>query len=486
MLTSKDLMRLTGISRATLNNYIALGVVPRPAVGPAASPAERARRIGWFEDSVVERIRDVQRLKAEGVPMAEIARRHGGEPRRTATAPAPAAAAQPSAATTPTTPRLTLDALQHPVYLVNANCELEWWNEPARALLGAAAFGPGVARSNVFATLLDGPELRSSAEFRSLLAFHLAAVKPRLPRTALEAGAPAAGAANLELLRTLYDEAEPIAGRQVARLDGAAEVGGRRWTRFAAFFREGALFAWTPAETEPAPLLDLLARREQVIRDLLRRRPPLVTPLAVLVADLQDAAQLKAELPPEDYFALVNDLWSEAEPALRRHHGVRGKHRGEGVACYFLPQPDGHYGLNAALCADELRATMPALERRWRLRRRHDIRLALNIGLDEGREWFGSFQSAAHVEFAALGNAAERAARLAASARDGALMASRRLLANLPAAERRRLSWGLRRRDAEGRTWRQPEAFGPAEGAAGLIAAEIFEVAGPGARAART
>jgi class 3 adenylate cyclase len=474
MLTSKDVMRLTGISRATLNNYIALGVAPRPSVGPAASPTERARRIGWFEDSVVERIREVQRLKAEGVPMAEIARRYGGEGRRrTATAPSPTAV-EPAGQTAP---RLSLDALPHPVYLMNANCDLEWCNEAAQALFGPAAPAQGAARRNLFALLLDAPALRASSEFRSLLAFHLAAAKPRLPRAALDESAPAAGAASVELLRGLYDEAEPIVRRQVARLDDAAAVAGERWTVFVAFFREGALFAWTPAEGEPAALLELLARREQVIRDLLRRRPPLVTPLAVLVADLQDAAQLKAELPPEDFFALVNDVWSAAEPSLRRYHGVRGKHRGEGVVSYFLPQPDGHYGLNAALCADELRAAMPELERRWRLRRRHDIRLSLNIGLDEGREWFGSYQSAAHLEFAALGSAAERAARLAASARDGAVLASRRLLANLPPAERRRLNWGVKKRDAEGRTWRKAEAFGAADGADGLMAAEIFEVA---------
>ena len=469
MLTSKDVMRLTGISRATLNNYIGLGVLPRPSVGPAASPGERARRIGWFEESVVERIRDVQRLKAEGVPMAEIARRHGGAPARPS-APATPIPAQPTAAASP---RLSLEALPHPAYLVNPNCELEWSNEPARALFGAEA-----ARRNVFARLLDAPELRASPEFRGLLAFHLAAVKARLPKAALDAGAPTAAAANLDLLRSLYDEAEPIARRQVARLDETVHVAGARWSLFVAFFREGALFAWTPADAEPDALLDLLARREQVIRDLLRRRPPLVTPLAVLVADLQGAERLKAELPPEDFFALVNDLWSAVEPVVRRRHGVRGKHQGEGVVCFFLPQPDGHYGLNAALCADELRGAMPALERRWRLRRGHDIRLALNVGLDEGREWFGSYQSPAHLEFAALGCARDNATRLAAAAHDGAVLASRRLLAHLPSAERRRLSWGVRRSDAAGQSWRQAEAFAPTDGAGGLMAAEIFEVAG--------
>lgn len=475
MLTSKDVMRQTGISRATLNNYIALGLVPRPKVGPAASPGERARRIGWFDESVVERIREVQRLKAEGVAMSEIARRFGGAPQRAAAAAAPSAPAPVVVAAE--APRLSLDALPHPLYLVNANFELQWWNEPARALFGRVALPPEPPERNVLALLLDAAELRASADFSRLLAFHLAAAKTRLPRSALDAAAPRAGAANLDLMRALYDQAEPLARRQVARLDAPAAAAGGHWSVFVSFFREGALFAWTPAEEEPASLLELLARREQVVRELLRRRPPFVTSLAVLVAELQDADRLKAELPPEEFFALVNDLWREAEPILRRHHGVHGRRVGEGVVYYFLPQPDCHYGVNAALCADALRAATPALERRWRARRQEDVRLALNIGLDEGREWFGSYQSATHLEFVSLGDAVERAATLAGCARDGAVLASRRLLANLPSAERARLSWGVRRRDSEGRAWRQPEAFAPVRpGERALMAAEIFEV----------
>ena len=79
MLTSREVMRETGISRATLNNYIALGILPRPIVGVAGPGSGSVRRIGYFEDFVIDRIHDVQRLKREGLAMTDIAAKFTGQ-----------------------------------------------------------------------------------------------------------------------------------------------------------------------------------------------------------------------------------------------------------------------------------------------------------------------------------------------------------------------------------------------------------------------
>ena len=75
MLTSKEVMARSGISRATLNNYIALGILPRPKVASPELDETQAPRIGYFDDTVIARIEEVQRLKREGVKMADIAGR---------------------------------------------------------------------------------------------------------------------------------------------------------------------------------------------------------------------------------------------------------------------------------------------------------------------------------------------------------------------------------------------------------------------------
>jgi class 3 adenylate cyclase len=77
-LNSKELLEKTGISRATLNNYISWGIVPRPQVGPPGPQDGAAPRIGYFPDEIVKRIADVQRLKKEGWDMKRISQHFGG------------------------------------------------------------------------------------------------------------------------------------------------------------------------------------------------------------------------------------------------------------------------------------------------------------------------------------------------------------------------------------------------------------------------
>jgi len=72
MLTSVALLEGSGISRATLNNYIALGLLPRPDVRrQAAVPGEAPTTLGYFPDWALERIQQVQELKRAGISMED-------------------------------------------------------------------------------------------------------------------------------------------------------------------------------------------------------------------------------------------------------------------------------------------------------------------------------------------------------------------------------------------------------------------------------
>ena len=74
MISSKALLDQTGMSRATLNNYIALGILPKPGVLSQADDASSGakRLLGYFPADAVDRIRAVQSLKSEGLSIAEI------------------------------------------------------------------------------------------------------------------------------------------------------------------------------------------------------------------------------------------------------------------------------------------------------------------------------------------------------------------------------------------------------------------------------
>ena len=74
MLNSKQILEITAISRATLNNYVALGILPNPVIRTPGENEGRATRLGYFDDAAVQRIQQVQLLKKQGMSMAHIAK----------------------------------------------------------------------------------------------------------------------------------------------------------------------------------------------------------------------------------------------------------------------------------------------------------------------------------------------------------------------------------------------------------------------------
>jgi class 3 adenylate cyclase len=216
-------------------------------------------------------------------------------------------------------------------------------------------------------------------------------------------------------------------------------------------FREGILFVCVPGGPGSDHLLALLSRRDEVIRDLVRKRLPVLTHLAVLVADLQESVKICSELPPEEYFELVNQIWSAMEPIFRRYYGTYGKHAGDGMVYYFFPQPDCSYVMNGLVAAQEMRGAMRRISKEWQLRKAWSRELYLNTGLNEGQEWLGTFQTASHVEFTVLGDTINHAARLSDFARYGAVWATKNYMGKLTTEQRQRVEFGVRRTAEQGR-----------------------------------
>ncbi len=444
MLTSKEILEKTGISRATLNNYISVGILPRPAVRTLESVQGEARRIGYFPAEVVERIRDVQRMKERGMSMAEIAANLG------ARSEAPAAPQESPPAGAAEGLKLTVDSIAHPAYMVNFNFELTWLNDAARrSVLGGIETLPSHTEArNIFRFLLQ------AGAGEELMRFHFSLVKRRAPNTGFFTLCKDAPADRLGALERLYQETEPQPFQTIAEaLVSAPDAQGRRVPHYlyAAQFREGILFVYTEGGPGSDSLLALLARRDIVIRDLSRKRLPVLTNLAVLVADLQGSVKICSELPPEEYFELVNQIWTEMEPIFRRFYGTYGKHAGDGMVYYFFPQPDCSYVMNAVVAAHEMRDVMRRISKDWQLRKGWTNELYLNTGLNEGQEWLGVVQAASHVEFTVLGDTINHATRLSDFARYGATWSSKNFMGKLSTADRQRVKFGIRRSAEQGR-----------------------------------
>jgi class 3 adenylate cyclase len=315
LLNSKEILEQTGISRATLNNYIGWGIVPKPEVLPPEPQDGGAPRIGYFPDEILERIAEIQRLKKEGWSMTRIAEHFGARQAPGGTAAQPPRPADPA---------------------------------------------PGV-------------EPRAAA--------------PQRP-VAHEAPAPAAA---------------------------------------------------TP--------------------DTASRRRPVLTDVAVLVAGLQHSSRIWAQLPPQEYFELINDIWSAVDPVFRRHAGTHGRHPADGMVCYFFPLPAGSYLWNALAAAQETREAMKRVSKEWQLRKGWPTELYMNVGLDEGQEWLGSLRSDSTVGFTAFAETINQAARISNFSRFGAIWATKNLLGKLSPEERQRLKYGVHRKTGDGRHVFVPSIF---------------------------
>jgi len=465
MLTSKELMQKTGISRATLNNYIALGILPSPIVKIPESGQGRATRLGYFPNEALERVQQVQEMKKQGMSIAAIAetfspktqKRHPLEdetPKDNGTPLAPTYARKPGQGPEPVSHRLSLelsiDNFPGPAYMVDNNFELMWWNEKAEtSLFSSHDRTQGELQTcNVLSLLIDSFDGRGHQYLMDNLQPHLAAAKKRISKHSLTSIYGPIGGEKLTLLESLYDGA-PVLGRDpIIHFPTSLqdEAGNEMLSDlYVCFYREGILFTYNPVTPDDNYLLNFLTQRSQVIRELLRKRKPYLSHVAVMVADLQNSVRLCSELPADEYFKLINDIWQESEPIFRKYYGTHGKHAGDGMVYYFFPQPDCNYVMNAVTCAVELQEMMQKITQRWQVKKGWFNELMLNIGLNEGQEWFGTYHAGAHVEFTVLGETVNYAARISDFAREGSIWVTKSMLTQIPMENRRQINYGIPR-----------------------------------------
>lgn len=476
MISSKALMAQMGISRATLNNYIQLGILPKPILRPEAGGD--ARQLGYFPEDVMERLETVRALKGQGLSMAEIAQRISetdseigeglademvlsassetsqGSASFKTSAVRQERRADPSlksslkASMASRNVSLSLESFEYPAYMLNYQLELVWFNELARTELFKFERLPDESAARNLLQLISRAQAKMTlADQRSLAGLYLKLASARVHFDALSRIVEGADPELLPLLTEIArnHQLDDCAIKEVAYVHRLADNQQVISRVYAVYFREGILIVHAPDQEQRDDLLDFLSRRDQVIQNLLSKRLPVMTPLAVIVADLQHSVRICSELPPDEYFALINQIWSAMSPILRKYSGTYGKHVGDGVVYYFFPQPESNYLFNALTCAAELRTMMQKISAEWQIRKRWFTELQLNIGIHEGQEWLGTFQSANHIEFAVLGNTINQAARLSDFARHGSIWASKNLISKLSEDERSRVEFGVLR-----------------------------------------
>ncbi|HEU0290537.1 MAG TPA: MerR family transcriptional regulator, partial [Burkholderiales bacterium] len=252
MITSKELLEKTGISRATLNNYIARGLLTRPVVAsPEVRGGNRPRQIGYFPDDALARVGQILQLKQEGLSMEEIASRIAPQEIANSPAPAPHPATGSAqvishpAAVTKQPLVVTIDQMPHPAYMVNHRFEVVWFNDKARGALGGALsqLAARTEERSIFRLLLANEDANSHPSRDELLRLNIALAKERMELAAISQPLQPIAAAKINLLEQLYAETSPVTAAPVVELPvRLQEVSGDRvenYCAFASYFREG-------------------------------------------------------------------------------------------------------------------------------------------------------------------------------------------------------------------------------------------------------
>jgi class 3 adenylate cyclase/DNA-binding transcriptional MerR regulator len=454
MLTSKQIIEKTGISRATLNNYISLGLLPRPLVQRAQKDHGRAPRIGYFSDEALERIQAIHQMKKEGLTMSQISEYFNPGDKSAGQVASISGYKKEQGARQSYTLEIGIDEITGPAYMVNNNFELLWWNDAAVETIFSTELDikSDIAERNLIKLFLESDVFRQTHGWKSILSTHLEIAKKRLSQKNIFKINASLNHDDAIILSKMYEDAEPVQQAPLVSFPIEFTPEGEEateYTMYACFFREGVFFVFAESELDNSPLLNFLSKRDHVIRNLLSKRKPFLTPLAVMVADLQNSTQICAELPPMEYFELINHIWQSAEPIFRKYYGTHGKHVGDGMVYYFFPQPDSNYNMNAILCAHELKRMIRDVSREWQHRKNWLHSLHLNIGLHEGQEWFGTYSSGSNLEFTVLGDTINHAARISDFAREGAIWATKSMIESLSAKDRMSLRFGIRRKTGE-------------------------------------
>lgn len=169
----------------------------------------------------------------------------------------------------------------------------------------------------------------------------------------------------------------------------------------------------------PAEIVEAVIRREQSM-ELGGRR----VPVTVLFADVVAFTPLSDRLPPEEVVALLNELFTLLTEAVFRHGGTVDKFVGDCVMALFgAPASVEDHARRAILCAEDMLRFAESANAGWK--ERFGVEVALAIGVNTGDAVVGNVGSRERMEYTAIGDVVNVAARLETIARPQQILISR-------------------------------------------------------------
>ena len=463
MITSIDLLAKTGISRATLNNYIAMYLLPKPEVKrQSLVEGEPPTTLGYFPDWSLERILEIASLKKDGMSMAEIQAYFLGNTIETGEKNKKNIIKQEvkdlykenTLSNSAQSLNLSVDNIPYAAYMFDYKGNLFWLNDIAKKEVLTNAIPDHISERSLFPILFNWTNKLTELDKATLIKAHISPIKHRLQKDGLQSSNQALNRQDMNCLLECFDASlsQPNTIMHESFISDPNDSS-QNYRLISMSFREGIFMLYAKERDNIQSILGWLSQRDSVIKSLLEKRLPVLTPLAVMVADLQNSIKICSELPPEEYFELINSIWVTLDPIFRKYYGTYGKHTGDGMLYYFFPQPDQNYLMNALACAFSIKEAMKKINQEWMLKKGWNNQLYMNIGLNSGEEWLGVFKSNVNFEFVVLGETINTAARLSDLARFGKIWATKTLVSKLDPIDRENIIFGVDQKGLEGQNF---------------------------------
>ena len=152
--------------------------------------------------------------------------------------------------------------------------------------------------------------------------------------------------------------------------------------------------------------------------------------ITVMFTDLEGFTTLSEVTPPDQLLRVLNRYHELVSRLVQQHGGIVNKFMGDGVMVLFnTPVPQEHHARSAVDAALAIRAALPALHAEFEPR----FRLPINCGIHTGPAIVGNVGAANCMDYTALGDTVNLAARLQGIATGNQILISDKTQAELGA-----------------------------------------------------
>ncbi len=166
----------------------------------------------------------------------------------------------------------------------------------------------------------------------------------------------------------------------------------------------------------PAEIVDRVVLREQDMQLGGEKRP-----ITVLFADVVGFTPLTEKLAAEDTVKLLNELFTLLTEIVFRHGGTLDKFMGDSVMAIFgAPTEQADHAQRALRCAEDMLRFLDTGNAGWS--QRYGVKIELAIGVATGDAVVGNIGSERRMEYTAIGDIVNTAARLEAIARPNQIL----------------------------------------------------------------